>query len=74
MTDFPVFTFETRDDGSVNVFEEDVTTEKARMYVEKRNYVDKSKIDYVIVFEKGKNWQVAQDRHSGNIYLIVLDE
>jgi hypothetical protein len=74
MTDFPVFTLETRDDGSVNVFEDEIITEQAQIYAEKRNHVDKSKIDYVIVFEKGKNWQIAQDRYSGNTYLIVLDE
>ena len=69
---FPVFSL----DGvkGYPIWDYTKVTEDVYTYAEKRNLVDSNEIEYVVVFEKNKNWQIAQDRYSGNTYLIVLKD
>jgi hypothetical protein len=73
--DFPVFSLDgASSDVETALWEYDKATQDVYAYAEKRDHVDSSKIAYTVVFEKDKNWQIVQDRHSGNTYLIVLKD
>jgi hypothetical protein len=47
-------------------------SEAVSAYAKNRNYIDKSAIECVLVFDKHRDWQFAQDRVTGNLYLVLL--
>jgi hypothetical protein len=62
---YPVLTLE---DGALRP----APHEAVHAYTKDRNYIDHSPIEAVIVFDRNRSFQFAQDRVTGDLYLLVL--